>query len=227
MKIKSLVILTAALCAVSVATAETVTNVALYTQERANTFGGDSGIQSKINTEYGYTKSCYDTWSQTGVYFSLLAKAKTAYTGSGRSDGGKLTDLRNNVNGMLNFRNSKNSDTITLFITLTGCGIADLPGYRSLVECFDKTTWAHEVGHNFGTGHGDGDAGDVSYARGKNFYANSRTYVTIMGESYISGTPCNRFSGKSLLYYSVPTGDSYHDNVRRIKETKAAMAAKK
>jgi len=84
----------------------------------------------------------------------------------------------------------------------------------------------HEIGHTLGCDHNlaASQCGIVSYAYGQWFYGDSGTlWGTMM--SY-TGSRVLFFSNPNVLWDGQPTGlAGTRDNARRIRETKATVAA--
>lgn len=84
----------------------------------------------------------------------------------------------------------------------------------------------HEIGHTLGCDHNysDKDCGIVSYAYGQWFYGDSGDYWGTM-MSY-KGSRVLFYSNPNVLWDGQPTGlAGARDNARRIRETKATIAA--
>jgi hypothetical protein len=107
---------------------------------------------------------------------------------------------------------------------------ADLGFSVTALDCFPNRTFTHELGHNMGCCHAQGDGGGCvtggifSYSLGNRFFGtDGQQYRTVM--AYLPGTRIPRFSSPSVLWAGTATGiANQRDNARTINETRLAFS---
>jgi hypothetical protein len=220
----------------------TVDILVAYTPAAKNANGGTAGITALISSAIATANLSYNN-SQVGLTLRLAHCTEVSYVESG-SLGTDLPRLANTTDGHLDnlptLRNNYKADLVSLIVdnASDAAGIAYLwsPGYGSgfgpygysvVVDAYADAglTLAHEVGHNLGCGHanGDGGSGAYSYSYGYRFTVGSTQYRTVM--AYAPGVRLPYFSNPGVSYQGTSTGNSLANNALTILNSKATIAS--
>lgn len=218
----------------------------VFTEAARNLVGNDTAIRALA---YGAIASANIAYANSGisVRLRLAAVLQVDYeeTDSFSTD---LTRLSIGGDGYLDevqpMRNLVHADMVCMFVASpVSCGIAFVmgvpsPGFEasaySVVQvgcAIPALSFAHELGHNFGCQHlnGDGSNGAFSYSFGHQFVGLSgRPWRTVMASG--SGQRVPQFSNPLVLFDGVPTGiaeglPGEADNARTIDNTAALVAS--
>jgi hypothetical protein len=204
-------------------------------------YGGDSEALTELTATVNEMNAAYD---RSGVNQSVhsVGIEYVAYSGSAVSNT-ELTRWQAGADGFLDSvhvrRDQLAADLAALVTPLSdGCGIAYLGGPASGANGFSVTdpgcargnlSYAHELGHNMGAGHGDPDGGGLfSYSNGYRDLVNDFRTIMAYDSASCPGGSCPRvghFSSPTVFFNGHPTGSVTHDNARTISERAAITAA--
>jgi hypothetical protein len=214
----------------------------VYTAQSRINNGGTSGMNALINAAVAKANLAYRN-SLAPVFMRLVHTAEVGYPASG-SLGTDLGALQNPSDGKMDviysWRTQYNADVISLFVNggdAAGLGYLINPeasGAGALnwmlsvvvdVYADGNISFAHEVGHNFGCGHGMENGGGVfSFAGGYRFFTNNQWYRTVM--AYAPGARIPYFSNPAVGYLGAPTGQaSSANNVLALTRARKNAAA--
>ena len=157
-----------------------------------------------------------------------------------------LNVLTNTADGIIDnvhtLRDTVGADLVALVRADGGgaCGVAWLMPNNSTASanlgfsitalgCFSNRTFTHELGHNMGACHAQGDGGGCntggifSYSLGNRFFGtDGQQYRTVM--AYAPGTRIPRFSSPLVNWAGTATGiANQRDNARTLNETRPAF----
>ena len=185
--------------------------------------------------------------SNSNAQVNLYAFYQVSMSESGRPDQ-QINRFRNLQFGT-DLLNNGALDTICMFVSsMQGnvAGIGNRPGSYTVVATYDmmERTYAHEVGHNFGCGHEQGDTpddpssdeGNSPYSHGYSFYSVGQFFQSIMayGVKWNGLTIrhfMQQFSNPGVSWFASPgiggaTGvSSTNDNARTMREYGSTIAA--
>ncbi|MHC5114183.1 MAG: M12 family metallo-peptidase [Planctomycetota bacterium] len=193
----------------------------VYTPVARAAAGGTAAIEAEIDEAVDLANESYLN-SQIGLELNVVYLAEIAYQENG-SYNQHLSRLRDDGDGFMDsvhaLRNEHRADLVALIVNAGQyCGIAYLgPGPST---AFSVTTWycaaggltlAHEIGHNQGCCHAEGDGGGCQngglyeYSNGHRFTGNSGIlWRTVM--AYSPGTRFTHFSNPNVIWDGEPTG---------------------
>jgi hypothetical protein len=200
--------------------------IAYTAQSRINN-GGLTGINALINAAVAKANLAYRN-SLVPLYLRVVSTVETGYTASGSlgTDLGRLQSPSDHyMDSLYAQRNASNADMVSLFVsTGDAAGLAYLLNPEASVKghsdwtfsvmvdsaADSNITYAHEIGHNFGCGHGMENGGGVfSFAGGYRFFT-GQWYRTVM--AYAPGVRIPWFSNPAVGYLGAPTGTSSSAN---------------
>lgn len=212
-----------------------------YTPLARQANGGTAGINALIQSSVATTNTAYQN-SQVQQTLRLVHTTETYYSESGTL-GTDLGRLANKTEGFMDelhaTRNAVKADLVSLIVTgsADAAGVAYLwtPNNSSFVnQSFSvvldsyadaNLTLAHELGHNMGCNHGNGDGvGAYAYSQGYRFTAGGSTYRTVM--AYAPGQRIPYFSNPSVNYLGTATGvTNSADNALTLNTSRTTIAA--
>jgi hypothetical protein len=215
-----------------------------YDTAARNYYGGDAAAQSELAATINEMNAAYE---RSGIH-QLVESAGieyVAYVGTGQAgtELDRLTWNDGHLDAVHARRDATEADLVGLVTHLTdGCGIAWLPpippsnvtapfGFSVSDRACARSnlTYAHEVAHNMGAGHGGGDgAGTFAYSNGHRDTVQGFRTIMAYNSSSCPGGYCERvahFSSPTVLYEGWPTGSPNKDNARTLNETAAAVSA--
>jgi hypothetical protein len=222
---------------------ETLDVLVKWTPTASSQAGGEVAIRALAEASVAISNHIYIACNVNLRMRAVGYGVTEAYTGDAGST--VLSELRSTSDGILDAvhaeRTATGADLVSL---LTGtnpnyCGIAYLEGTAtSEASGFNVTVWScalgnlsftHEVGHNQGCCHANGDGGGCTsggvfpYSVGHRFTtAGGTQFRTTM--AYAPGTRIPRFSSPLVNFAGMPTGTPEADNARTLNETAIAMA---
>ncbi len=194
-----------------------------WTRAAQDSAGGRNAIKAIIRLAFIEAR---DANHISSISYDLLLAgfAYTDYEEGGNSYQTHLEGLQNPFDGAVNempqVRNDSGADIVSLFVHDTGaCGIAYINGAWDENYAFNVVHWncaaavnswsfAHELGHNMGSGHEVGDGGGITnYARGHKFTGNSGSvWRTIMVTNSVNSTRIQYFSNPTKIFDGQFTG---------------------
>ncbi|MEZ5207553.1 MAG: fibronectin type III domain-containing protein [Acidimicrobiales bacterium] len=206
----------------------------VFATDAAAYWGGNANAIAEISATINEMNAAY---ARSGIdqVVESVGIEPVAYTSSG-SSGTDLDRVTDPADGSLDAvhtrRNETYADVVHLITDLTtSCGQAYVLGttVSHAPYAFGVTgascaranlSMVHEIGHNMGGGHGNGDgAGIFAYSNG--FRNTAHGFRTIM--AYDSTSFCcprvAHFSSPTVLYNGWATGTVNADNARTINET--------
>lgn len=212
-----------------------------YDDGAVTAYGGDAAAQSELAATINETNAAY---ARSGVNQSVRSVGieHVTYTGTGVANT-ELSRLQSTSDGILDAvhtrRNQVAADLVALISPLSdACGIGYLGGPASGSQGFSvndpgcargNLSYAHELGHNMGAGHGPPDGGGLfSYSNGFRDLVNGFRTIMAYNSSSCPGGSCPRvayFSGPVALFNGHPVGSATFDNARTISERAATTAA--
>jgi hypothetical protein len=204
---------------------EVVDVLVYYTTAARTAQGGVGAMQALIATAVADANTAY---SRSGLSASLRLAGAAELTGyvEAADMSSDLTALRNNA-GVAAARNAAGADLVALIVAASSggaCGIGYLgPTSTAAHSVTSRTcivgnyTFAHELGHNFGSHHApeDGATGAWKpYGYGyKDAVANTRTVM-----AYAPGTRLLNFSNPAVLHNGRATGTATQNNALSLRE---------
>lgn len=214
----------------------------VYTPAARAQAGSTTAMVTAINAYVALANTCYSN-SDVAVRMRLVGTAEVSYTESSSSMSTDLSWVAGNST-VATLRNTYGADLVCLVrrgaaggaagVGYLGSGSSSFSGYAFCVVADDyadsNITFPHEVGHNFGSNHDRGNAGNPTggYNFGWRFTGNDAVqYRTVM--AYAPGTRIPYFSNPSINYQGVATGvasgqATAADN-SLVHETNAAVTA--
>jgi peptidyl-Asp metalloendopeptidase len=219
----------------------TIDMLIVYTPESRANNGGVSGMNAVINAAVAKANLAF-IHSKVGIAIHVVHTEEMAYTSSGNL-GTDLGALQNTTDGIMDnvhtLRTQHKADLVSLFVPAPGDGTAGFgyllnPGagghaafaFTVVVDIYadGNISFAHEVGHNFGCGHGLGNGGGVfADSNGHRFNALGQTYRTVM--AYAPGIRIPYFSSYSQSYGGVMLGTASAQNNMTLMRGSAGNAA--
>lgn len=214
----------------------------LYTKDFAETYPGDE-LYAQISYLMGVANTSYNN-SEINLSARVVELQEVDYTDEGMlSDAlNDLTSGKGVFSDVPALRNQSGADLVTLLRVFTDtndvCGLAwQMTSLSSSFEkyaysvvqvgrisfgggfkfCTDQTL-AHEMGHNMGCAHEDGNGAVFNYSKGYVF----PPYMSVMA---ISGwTRVSHFSNPGVSYLGLVTGAEDADNARSITKVKLTVS---
>lgn len=197
-----------------------------YTTAAKNGQGGVAAIEALIATAIADANTAF---ARSGIVATLRLAGAVELTGHVESStdmGADLTAIRSS-SAVAAARDAAGADLVALIVNATAggaCGIGYLgPSASAAHSVTARTcivgnyTFAHEVGHNFGSHHApeDGATGAWrTYGYGyKDYTANFRTVM-----AYSPGTRLLNFSDPAVLHNGRPTGSATQRNAQSLRE---------
>ena len=204
-------------------------------------FGGDAAAVVELTATVNEANAAY---VRSGVNQSLRSVGieYVAYAGTGAAST-ELNRWHSTSDGNLDSvharRDTLGADLVSLVSPLSdACGIGYLGGPASGTEGFTvvdpgcargNLTFAHELGHNMGAGHGDPDGGGLfTYSNGYRDIVNDFRTIMAYDSASCPGGSCPRvayFSSPTVLYNGHATGSATQDNARTLNERSTITAA--
>ena len=204
---------------------EVVDVLVYYTTAAKNAQGGVTAIEALIATAVADANTAY---ARSGLTATLRLAAAVELTGyvESSSMSNDLSFVVGNATVAAG-RNAAGADLVSLIVvssTAGTCGIGYLGPSASYAHSVTARTcivgnytFAHELGHNFGSHHApeDGATGAWrSYGYGyKDYTANTRTVM-----AYAPGTRLLNFSNPSVLHNGRVTGTATQNNALSLRE---------
>lgn len=204
-------------------------------------YGDDAAAVADLTATINEVNAAY---VRSGVNQSLrsvgIEYVSYAGTGAASTEIGRWQSPSDGfLDGVHSRREQTSADLAALISPLSdACGIGYLGGPASGEYGFSvvdpgcargNLSYAHELGHNMGAGHGDPDGGGLfSYSNGYRDLVNDFRTIMAYDSASCPGGSCPRvafFSGPTALYNGHPTGSAVHDNARTISERAAVTAA--
>ena len=222
---------------------ETIDVLVKWTPNASSQAGGEVAIRALAEASVAISNHTYIA-SNVNLRMRAVGYGVTeAFAGDAGST--VLSALTSTSDGIMDAvhaeRTAAGADLVSL---LTGsnpgyCGIAWIAGTAtSEASGFNVTVWScalgnlaftHEVGHNQGCCHANGDGGGCTsggffpYSAGHRFTtAGGTQFRTLM--AYAPGTNIPRFSSPLVNFAGMPTGTPEADNARTLNETAIVMA---
>lgn len=210
----------------------------IYTSAAKSGAGSESNIKALAQQSVDQMNLSLSN-SQVDANVTLVYTGEVAYseTGSGHKD----LDWVTNNSGVASLRNQYGADLVGFLVENPGnlCGLGWYMANPSTNfasrgfqvtrrNCMGGWTVAHEFGHNMGLQHDEANAGGRPGPNQYNYgHILSNNYHTIMayGSSCNWCPVVNNFSNPDIAYRGVPTGTAYHNNARRLNDTRAIVAA--
>lgn len=214
----------------------------VYTPAARAQAGSATAMRAAIAGYVTLANTCYSN-SGVGVRMRLVGTAEVSYTESASNMSTDLSWVAGNST-VASLRNTYGADLVCLVrrgaaggaagVGYLGNGAANFASSAFCVVADDyadsNITFPHEVGHNFGSNHDRGNAGNPTggYNFGWRFTGNDAVqYRTVM--AYAPGTRIAYFSNPSVNYQGVATGvasgqATAADNAL-LHETNAAVTA--
>ena len=209
--------------------------LSVYDSTARTYFGSDAAAVAEIGATINEANIAY---ANSGVKMTLVPTAIEAvsYSSSGDSSTelGRLTSTSDGFIDAVHTRRDQTAADLVIMVTTynDACGVAWLyngsaaNGFATVnASCArGNLSFAHELGHNMGGGHGYSDGGgSYSYANG--YRDPVHAFRTIM--AYDSNGCCPRvrqFSSPSVTYLGSATGSATQDNARALNLTKDSIA---
>ena len=206
-------------------TGKPVDVLVLYTAAAKTAAGGKAAIEGQIAAAFSSANLAYQN-SAMAARITPVMVLETDYVSS--DFGTDLERLANASDGQLDWahalRDVTGADMVAL-VRASGeyCGIAyllydntaaaanEVPFSVTSWDCLSTQTFAHELGHNMGCCHANGDGGGCttgglySFSVGWRFYGRGGgLYRTVM--AYSPGNRIDNFSNPNILVDGTPTG---------------------
>lgn len=236
---------------VSADSAHEIDILVAYTPQARAAAGGTAGMQALINLAVANANTAY-TNSLIPLTLVLVYSYETTYNEDSADLLNDLFRLQGTTDGNMDevhaLRDGYNADMVCLMVATAKsgtCGIAFLMGSGSVSasfkqscfavcanNCVSNETFAHELGHNMGCSHdqGNGGAGAYPYSYGWRWNGTSAgnpQYRSVM--AYAPGTRVKYFSNPNVNYDGTPTGTQTTDpspayNALTITNTRSTIA---
>ncbi len=219
--------------------------IVAYTDNVRVAMGGTNAVLAEIELTQTVTNQVY-TRSGVAARYRVVWTGEVNYaeTRDGDIDLPRLADGGDGfLDSVYATKDAENADFCTLWLDSIGpnlCGLAYC-NPNDATDAFNLVVWdcaadnfshPHEIGHNQGCDHNDGDGGlgcgEYSYSLGHRFFASNQGYRTVMAyDTDPSGTytRIGYFSTPNRTYLGVPVGTADHDNTRSINNTRARCEA--
>lgn len=210
----------------------------IYTSAAKNGAGSASNIEALAQQSVDQMSLSLSN-SEVNADVTLVYTGQVSYseTGDSYSD----LDWVTNNSGVASLRNEYGADLVGFLVENPGnvCGLGWYMGNPSKNfasrgfqvtrrNCLGGWTVAHEFGHNMGLQHDEANAGGTPGSNQYNYgHLLSNNYHTIMayGSSCNWCPVINNFSNPDIDYDGVPTGNAYHNNARRLNDTRTIVAS--
>jgi hypothetical protein len=202
--------------------------------------GGTNAVLAEIELTQTVTNEVYARSGVAARYRVVwVGEVNYAQTSDGDTDLSQLADGSDGIlDNLHTIRDNENADFVTLWVTTIGeglCGIAYCTPDAS--DAFNVVVWdcaadnfshPHELGHNQGCDHNDGDGtlgcGEYDYSLGYRFFgSDGRGYRTVM--AYDTERPTytriGYFSTPNRSFMGRTVGTADIDNTRSINNTRA------
>lgn len=217
----------------------------VYTPQSRSNNGGIPGIDALIAASVASANVAFSN-SNIGIRLRLVYTGEVSYT-STASLSTDLSRLQNPSDGYMDdvyaLRAQYNADLVSLFVPPSNDGAAGIGylvnpmtqgsgaysyAFTTVVDMYadSNLTLAHEIGHNLGASHAQGDSqggGIFSNSYGYRFTVGGTTYRTVM--AYAPGIRIPYFSNPAITYLGVPVGSSQANNAATLVQTKGPMAS--
>jgi hypothetical protein len=206
--------------------------------------GGTNAVLAEIELTQTVTNEVYQRSGVAARYRVVwVGEVNYAQTNDGDTDLDQLADGSDGILDSLHtIRDNENADFVTLWLTNIGpdlCGIAYCTPSAS--DAFNVVVWdcaadnfshPHEIGHNQGCDHNDGDGtlgcGEFDYSLGYRFFgSDNRGYRTVMAYDNDNNTytRIGYFSTPNRSFMGRNVGTAGIDNTRSINNTRAQCEA--
>lgn len=214
----------------------TVKVLVVYSTSAKNAAGGTAAIVSAIDSMITYANNSYVN-SGINAQVQLVATSELSGTDEDADFATNLDKITLTNDGFWDnvhsLRNDYGADMVSMIINNGEyCGIAWVaPGSSnnafSVVNRTCTSSFAHELGHNFGAMHdvaNAGGAGPYAHGYGWRFTGNSSTqYRTVM--AYAPGVRIPHFSNPEVKYDGQATGQAGNANNALVLNTTMFLAA--
>jgi hypothetical protein len=227
----------------------TVDMLVVYTGAAQTGAGGVAGMNTLIDLCVARANASFIN-SRVGVRLRLVRRESVSYTEPGNIStdldrlsyvAGSAKDPTGYLDSVLTTRDSVGADLVCMLTETTGSSTSGLAwlynggsswGISVVKRSGCESTFAHEVGHNFGCGHDRENTSGTplySYAYGSRFtpegYAQLRTIM-----AYSPGQQVPYYSNPDVTYLGAATGVAIgsageSNNAQVMENTKAGVAA--
>ena len=209
-----------------------------YTTQAKNSLGGVNGVNAKINlamseTNFGYSMSQVDQRVVLAHSAEMVGYVETNMSTM-------LNHIRSTNDGNMDqvhpLRDQYAADCVSLLCNNNQyCGIANLMTNVSVAfasQAFSVVnhgcatgyySFGHELGHNMGSHHDPGNAGNAAFWYSYGYRTPGNAYRTVM--AYSPGTRVNRYSSPLITYAGYVMGTNSQDNSRSLNDTASTVAA--
>jgi len=222
--------------------ATTIDVLVAYSPEARAAAGGSAAMESEIASAVSLANTAY-TNSQVNISLRLVGTTalSTSESGSFNTDLSRLTSSGDGFwDDVHSSRNSLGADVVVVFINnATSCGLGwvmtnpgvsdDRLGFSVVSrQCISNFSFVHEIGHNMGATHDQGNSGGSSGAYSDSYGwrfvgASGQTWRTVM--AYQPGTRINYFSNPAINYDGIATGSTnVANNARTLNLTRNVVA---
>ena len=208
----------------------------LYTPQTRIDSGGTAAMNALVTASVAGANTAYAT-SRIPVRLRLVGALEYAYAESG-STSVDLDAVQNSALARA-LRDRYHADLVTLVVSS-----ADAAGQAFLMSGVDPDfapfafnvvvryrfaglySFAHELGHNMGSNHAPGDAGNGTGAFPYSFgYKDEQHgFSTIMSYACATCERINQFSSSVVTYHGLPTGTALQDTARSITDVRTVVS---
>ncbi|MGI5309958.1 pre-peptidase C-terminal domain-containing protein [Rheinheimera sp. WS51] len=209
----------------------------LYTGAARNGAGGTSYMQALAQQSIDQMNLALEN-SNVNAWVNLVYANEIAYreTGSGYTDldwvtaNSTVAQLRNtyaaDLVGMI-IENPGNLCGLGWYMATPSTNFASRGFQITRRSCVGGWTISHEFGHNMGLQHDEANAGGSPGPYQYNYghlLANNTHTIMAYGSSCNWCPAINHFSNPDVYYNGYATGSAYHNNARRLNDTRAYVA---